>query len=143
VRKGLLDKVTNIEQLDFTIHDLYVEFAEAEAVAGSLQKRRFFIDKERSSGLPHELTEMEDLRRFIMHRSGIQNLEGAKLHLCKKVEVLGLECCDALQVVDVTNMENLRCVVVNGCKELGNWKGLEKLSELVILGWHSTSKSFI
>jgi predicted DNA-binding ArsR family transcriptional regulator len=88
VRKGLLDKVIDMEVLDFTIHDLYIEFAEAEAVAGPLQQRRFFIDKdkEQASTLPRELMKMPNLERLIIHRSGIQNLEGAKLHLCKKVE---------------------------------------------------------
>jgi Leucine-rich repeat (LRR) protein len=137
VRKGLLDKVIDMEVLDFTIHDLYIEFAEAEAVAGPLQQRRFFIDKdkEQASTLPRELMKMPNLERLIIHRSGIQNLEGAKLHLCKNVEVLDLQYCNALKVVDVTNMENLRCLVVIKCDMLDNWKGVEKLNELAILYW--------
>ena len=90
----------------------------------------------RSDDVPHELLKYPSggcwpsLERFVIHNSKARSLKKAKLELCKNVEVLVLRNCDELEEIDVTGMDNLRCIVVTRCAKLGSWVGLEDLSYL-------------
>ena len=140
-RKGLLESVKDATRLEFNIHDLYFDFAKAEAGTGPFKKRRFLLHKGGRSddhGVPHELLKYPSggcwpsLERLVIHNSEARSLKKAKLELCKNVEVLVLRFCNAIEEIDVTGMDNLRCIVVTRCAKLGKWVGLEDLSYLAV-----------
>jgi hypothetical protein len=133
--------------LEFTIHDLYIEFAKTEAQAGPFERRRFLIDK-KGANVPHELLKRvssavwPSLERLIIQESKVQSLKRANLHQCKNVEVLLLDHCKELKEVDVTEMDNLQCLVVNNCESLRQVLGLDTLCNLVYLFWASSRTVF-
>ena len=134
-----LESVNDATRLEFNIHDLYFDFAEAEAGTGPFKKRRFLLHKGgRSDEVPHELLKYPSggcwpsLERLVIHNSKARSLKKAKLELCKNVGVLVLRNCNALEEIDVTGMDNLRCIVVTRCANLGKWVGLEDLSYLAV-----------
>lgn len=141
-RKGLLEKGSEVDESGkFTIHDLYLEFAELEARAGSFEGRRWLFDKD-GTDVPHELLMnpsgscWPSLERLIIHNSKMRSLKNVYLHCCLNLEVLQLCHCEEVEEVDVTGMKSLRYMEVIGCNKLGQRiEGVENLCNLILFRW--------
>ena len=129
-RKGLLEVVGEDDELEISMHELYVKFAEAEAQTGPYKKRRFLIDKE-GTGVSLSGSCWSSLERLIIHNCKVRSLKGAKLYLCPKVQVLQLSYCEELEELDVTGMNSLSYIMVIGCENLEVIEGIGKLSNLI------------
>lgn len=135
-RKALLGKVSE-DDLGIRIHDLYLDFAKAEAQgSGPLHKRRLLCDIG-GKIVPQLLkTPSSELQRIRICKNKVQSLMKAKFHLCPNVQVLQLSECKKLEEVDVGGMDNLISLQVSGCKRLGpKFAGVEKLESLIWLQW--------
>ncbi|KAG0561686.1 hypothetical protein KC19_9G083900 [Ceratodon purpureus] len=147
--KGLLEDV-DVTSGEFSMHDLYREFAELEVQGklkgGSFQSRRFVYG---NSHIPSELEMMpsggvwDNLIRVGIEEGWdldegrvISSLQGIQWRYCSNVVVLKLDGLKSLKgVLNLKGLSCLRSLELYELVELGGVEGLEDLVNLTYFRW--------
>ena len=132
------DDLTNF----ISMHDLYLEFAEAEVKRDDNERGRAHLYHKNENNIPQCFTRNpRGAKSFSFERmrfSNVRNLDSfkqAKLDMFANVEVLKVDCCDGLQSLDLDGLEELRSLELLECPNLEHLQGLETRDKLVWMRW--------
>ena len=132
------DDLTNT----INMHDLYLEFAEAELTRDDNGRGRAHLYHKKENDIPQCLKRNpRGAATFSFERmrfSNVCNLDSfkqAKLDKCANVEVLKVDHCDALQSLDINGLEELRSLELMECPNLEHLQGLENRDKLEWMRW--------
>ena len=122
------DDLTNT----INMHDLYLEFAEAEVTRDDNERGRAHLYHKNENHIPQCLkrnlrgatTFSFERMRFSNVRS-LDSFEQAKLDKCANVEVLKVDLCFELRRLDIDGLEELRSLELLRCENLEHLQGLE------------------
>ena len=135
--RGLLNPWDDLTH-SISMHDLYLEFAEAEVKREDNERGRAHLYDKNENNIPQCLTRNpRGAKSFPFERmrfSKVCNLETfkqAKLDKCANVEVLKVDHCDGLQSLDLDGLEELRSLELLKCPKLEHLQGLETQDKLV------------
>jgi hypothetical protein len=140
--RGLLN-----QRDDFTdgisIHDLYLEFAEAEVNKDDNERGQAHFYHKKGNDLPQCLkrnlrgdTTFSFRRMRFSNVCNLDSFKQAKLDKCENVEVLKVDHCNALQSLDINGLEKLRSLELIECWKLEHLQGLETRDKLVWMRWN-------
>ena len=125
-----------------SMHDLYLEFAEAEVKRNDKERGQAHLYHKNENNIPQCLTRNpRGAKSFPFERmrfSNVGNLESfkkAKLDKCANVVVLKVDRCDGLQSLDLDGLEELRSMELIKCPNLEHLQGLENQDKLVWMRW--------
>jgi hypothetical protein len=125
-----------------SMHDLHLEFAEAEVKRDDNERGRAHLYHKKENNIPQCLkrnprgttTFSFEMMRF-SNVSNLDSFKQAKLDKCANVEVLKVDKCSDLQSLDIDGFEELRSLELNECPNLEHLQGLETQYKLVWLRW--------
>ena len=124
------------------MHDLCLEFAEAEVTRDENERGRAHLYHKNENDIPQCLTRNpRGATTFSFERmrfSNVWNLDTfkqAKLDKCANVEVLKVDNCYKLQSLDIDGLEELRSLDLFECRNLEHLQGLETQDKLVWMRW--------
>jgi hypothetical protein len=125
-----------------SMHDLYLEFAEAEVKRDDNHRGRAHLYYTNENNIPQCLKRiLKGTTTFSFERMKFNNVcnldsfKQAKLDKCANVEVLKVENCDALQSLDLDGFDELRSLELLECQNLEHLQGLETRDKLVWMRW--------
>ena len=125
-----------------SMHDLYLEFAEAEVKRDDNERGRAHLYHKNENNIPQCLTRNpRGAKSFPFERmrfSNVHNLDSfkqTKLDKCANVEVLKVDRCDGLQSLDLDGLEELRSLELVMCLNLEHLQGLENRDKVVWMRW--------
>ena len=132
------DDLTNT----INMHDLYLEFAEAEVTRDDNERGRAHLYHKNEKNIPQCLkrnprgaTTFSFERMRFSNVCNLDSFKQAKLDKCANVEVLKVDRCDALQSLDINGLEELRSLELLGCYKLQHLQGLETQDKLEWMRW--------
>ena len=125
-----------------SMHDLYLEFAEAEVKRDDNHRGRAHLYYTNENNIPQCLKRiLKGTTTFSFERMKFNNVcnldsfKQAKLDKCANVEVLKVDHCDALQSLDINGLEELRSLKLIECENVEHLQGLETRDKLVWMRW--------
>ena len=132
------DDLTNT----INMHDLYLEFAEAELTRDDNGRGRAHLYHKKENDIPQCLkrnprgaTTFSFERMRFSNVCNLDSFKQAKLDKCANVEVLKVDHCDALQSLDINGLEELRSLELMECPNLEHLQGLENRDKLEWMRW--------
>ena len=139
--RGLLNQWDDLTN-SIMMHDLHLEFAEAEVKRDDNERGRVHLYHKKENNIPQCLTRNpRGAKSFPFERMRFSNVcklnsfKQAKLDKCANVEVLKVDCCYGLQSLDIDGLEELRSLELLECPNLERLQGLENRDKLVWMSW--------
>ena len=139
--RGLLNQWDDFTNC-ISMHDLYLEFAEAEVNRDDNEHGQAHLYHKNENNIPQCLkrnprgdTTFSFRRMRFSNVCNLDSFKQAKLDKCANVEVLKVDHCDALQSLDINGLEELRSLELFQCENLEHLQGLETRDKLVWMRW--------
>ncbi|KAG0624136.1 hypothetical protein M758_3G226900 [Ceratodon purpureus] len=140
-RDGLVERWECLAS-PFGMHELYTEFAKAEASKEENSDKQFYLYHEDGLDVPAimqmvPLHNYWPMRRVHSYNGGFSKLSSEELQYMVNVEVLKLEFCFELVSLDLQCLKSLRSLELRGCFDLRMVKGLNDLKHLKFFRWNT------
>lgn len=126
-----------------SMHDLHLDFAEAEVKRDSTQQGRAHLYHKKQNNIPQCLVRNpKGAKSFSFERMRFsecdrESFKQAKLDKFTNVEVLKVDDCYGLQSLDIDGLEALCSLELLECPTLEHLQGLENRDRLVWMRWDS------
>jgi hypothetical protein len=140
-RDGLIERWEYLTS-PFGMHELYAEFAKAEAAKEENSNNQLYLFHEGGNDVPAIMRRSPHhncwpLRRVHSFNGGFRKLSSEELRYMVNVEVLKLDFCFELKSLDLRCLKSLRSLEIRGCFDLQSVEGLEDLKYLKFFRWNT------